>query len=182
MKIYTKGGDTGETSLFGGKRVPKDELRIEAYGTSDELNSFLGWLRTEIDDEKIIEDIIEIQDRIFTLGSHLAADPDKPKLKLPPLEEKDVEMLEKRIDQMDSELEPLQTFILPGGNQVTSLCHVCRTITRRCERRTVSLSKVADVNPLIIRYLNRLSDYLFVASRYLGMRSNANEIPWNPKM
>lgn len=83
---------------------------------------------------------------------------------------------------MDSELEPLQTFILPGGNQVTSLCHVCRTITRRCERRTVSLSKVADVNPLIIRYLNRLSDYLFVASRYLGMRSNANEIPWNPKM
>ena len=148
MKIYTKTGDIGETSLFGGRRVLKSELRIETYGTVDELNSWIGLLRdvqTEISTKDLLK---EIQDRLFTIGSSLAADPDNEKLKTPDLNESDVELLEKTIDKMDEQLEPLRNFILPGGHVYVSYCHLARTVCRRAERLTVALNHTSGIHPL----------------------------------
>jgi cob(I)alamin adenosyltransferase len=174
MKIYTKTGDAGTTALFGGKRVSKSDLRVDAYGTVDELNSYLGLLFEE-------DQIIQIQDRLFTLGAMLATEPGNAKVKVPHLTEEDVIVLEKGIDTMEASLEPMKHFILPGGNQTVSFCHIARTVCRRAERLTVALNSIEPIDPLIIKYLNRLSDYLFVLSRYLSKKTNAREIPWHPK-
>ena len=188
MKIYTKTGDIGETSLFGGRRVLKSELRIETYGTVDELNSWIGLLR-DVQTDNATKDLLkEIQDRLFTLGSTLAADPDNSKLKTPDLHESDVELLEKAIDKMDEVLAPLRNFVLPGGHVFVSYCHLARTICRRAERLSVALnhSHASDVssnaNELIaIKYLNRLSDYLFTLSRKMAKDLGAEEVNWLPR-
>lgn len=178
MKIYTKTGDVGETSLFGGRRVLKSELRIETYGTVDELNSWIGLLR-DVQTESAVKDLLkEIQDRLFTLGSSLAADPDNAKLKTPDLNESDVELLEKAIDKMDEQLEPLRNFVLPGGHIHVSYCHIARTVCRRAERLAVALHHSAEIHPLIIKYLNRLSDYLFTLSRKMGKDLGVEEVNW----
>lgn len=182
MKVYTKTGDKGETSLFGGKRVPKDHHRIECYGTVDEVLSWVGLIRDQEIDEKTKETLKEIQDRLFTLGAELAADPDKPKLKKPDLLESDVTFLENEMDRMDAELEPMTHFILPGGHTTVSYCHIARTVCRRSERLCIALNRVEKIESLIIQYLNRLSDYLFVLSRFLSKKLDANEIPWLPRM
>lgn len=186
MKVYTKGGDKGKTSLIGGTRVFKSHIRIEAYGTVDELNSWMGVLRDHINDPAVQELLIEIQDRLFTMGSLLAADPEKSKMKLPPLRDSDIVRLEKAIDAMDEELEPMRQFILPGGHPAVSWCHVARTVCRRAERHVIVLDNAKFGNePLpevIVQYLNRLSDYLFVLSRKLSKDLNATEIPWQPRM
>lgn len=180
MKIYTKKGDDGTTGLLGGARVPKHHLRIEAYGTVDELNSYLGILR---DIQPLHQEtIIEIQDRLFTLGSHLAVEPSHVgKMKLPEISEKDILNLENEMDKMDEVLPPMKNFILPGGNIAVSHCHVARTICRRAERCIAALNDHQKVDPLIMQYLNRLSDFLFVLSRKLTLELNAQEIPWQPK-
>jgi cob(I)alamin adenosyltransferase len=182
MKVYTKTGDKGETSLFGGKRVPKDHHRIECYGTVDEVLSWVGLIRDQEIDEKSKETLKEIQDRLFTLGAELAADPDKPKLKKPDLLESDVTFLENEMDRMDAVLEPMTHFILPGGHTTVSYCHLARTVCRRSERLCIALNRVEKIDSLIIQYLNRLSDYLFVLSRFLSKKLDANEIPWKPRM
>lgn len=182
MKIYTKTGDKGETSLFGGKRVPKNYDRIEAYGTVDELNSHIGLLR---DQEVYAEEahiLIEIQDRLFTLGATLAADPDKPKLKKPDLHEEDIELLEKEIDKMSEKLPELKQFVLPGGHQSISFTHIARTVCRRAERLTIAIGDDFLHETLVIKYLNRLSDYLFELSRYAAHKLKAKETPWTPRM
>jgi cob(I)alamin adenosyltransferase len=181
MKIYTKTGDVGETALFGGKRVLKSELRIDAYGTVDELNSWIGLLRDVNTDASLKELLKEIQDRLFTLGSSLAADPSNSKLKTPDLHEGDVEKLEKAIDAMDEELEPLRNFILPGGHVYVSYAHIARTVCRRAERLAVALHQASEVHPLAIKYLNRLSDYLFTLSRKMAKDLGAEEINWLPR-
>lgn len=178
MKIYTKTGDVGETSLFGGRRVSKSDLRIDTYGTTDELNSWIGLIRDINTNEKERELLKEIQDRIFTIGAELAADPDNQKLKTPDLHESDVEALEKAIDAMDAVLEPLRNFILPGGHVHVSYCHVARTVCRRAERLAVLLHKESEVHPLTIKYLNRLSDYLFTLARKMAKDLNAEEVNW----
>lgn len=189
MKIYTKTGDIGETSLFGGRRVLKSELRIDAYGTVDELNSWIGLLR-DVQSDSATKDILkEIQDRLFTLGSTLAADPDNLKLKTPDLHESDIELLEKAIDAMDEVLEPLRHFVLPGGHVYVSYCHLARTVCRRAERLSVALhhaenstdpSKNSDIL-IAIKYLNRLSDYLFTLSRKMAKDLGAEEVNWIPR-
>ncbi len=181
MKIYTKTGDIGETSLFGGRRVSKSDLRIETYGTTDELNSWIGLIRDVNTNEQERELLKEIQDRIFTIGAELAADPDNQKLKTPDLHEEDIEALEKAIDAMDAVLEPLRNFILPGGHVSVSYCHVARTICRRAERLAVHLHMESEVHPLIIKYLNRLSDYLFTLARKMAKDLNAEEVNWIPR-
>jgi cob(I)alamin adenosyltransferase len=182
MKIYTKTGDLGETSLFGGKRVKKFDLRIDAYGTSDELNSWIGLIRDQEINAEYKNSLIEIQDRIFTLGAQLAADPEKPKLKLPKIEEKDILFLEQSIDKMDESLPQMTHFTLPGGHTIVSYCHITRCVCRRCERLVIELGEQAEVNPLIIQYLNRLSDYLFVLGRKIAQDLKAEEQYWYPKM
>jgi cob(I)alamin adenosyltransferase len=181
VKIYTKTGDVGETALFGGKRVPKNELRIEAYGTVDELNSWIGLLRDVNTADDVKNLLKEIQDRLFTLGSTLAADPSNPKLKTPDLHESDVELLEHAIDRMDETLEPLRNFVLPGGHVYVSYCHIARTVCRRAERLCVALHQVSEIHPLIIKYLNRLSDYLFTLSRKMAKDLGAEEVNWLPR-
>lgn len=182
MKVYTKTGDGGETSLFGGKRVPKDHLRIECYGTTDELLSWIGLIRDQEMDENSQNTLKEIQDRLFTIGAELAADPDKPKLKKPDLLESDVDFLEKEMDKMDEPLSPMTHFVLPGGHTTVSYCHIARTVCRRAERLCIALNREEKIAPLIIQYLNRLSDYLFILSRFLSEKLGANEIPWKPRM
>ncbi len=182
MKVYTKTGDKGNTALFGGKRVPKNHHRIEAYGTVDELNSWIGLIRDQDIDEQAKQTLVEIQDRLFTLGAELAADPDKPKLKKPDLFESDIEFLEKEMDRMDESLEPMKHFVLPGGHTTVSYCHVGRCVCRRAERLVVAMSTIESVDDLIIQYLNRLSDYLFVLSRKLSADLDAKEIPWKPRL
>jgi len=174
MKIYTKTGDAGTTALFGGKRVSKADLRVDVYGTVDELNSYLGLLFEE-------DQIIQIQDRLFTIGAMLATEPGNSKVKVPRLAEDDINVLEEGIDKMEANLEPMRHFILPGGHQTVSFCHIARTVCRRAERLAVALNSVEPIDPLIIKYLNRLSDYLFVLSRYLSKKLNATETPWHPK-
>jgi cob(I)alamin adenosyltransferase len=176
-KIYTKTGDAGETSLFGGKRLPKHHLRIETYGTVDELNAFLGLLRDGLSREEGREWLQIIQNRLFTVGANLASDPEKP-LATPDLFESDIELLEKAIDQMESELPPLKNFILPGGHPLVSQAHVARTVCRRAERLASALGSEESVDPLILRYLNRLSDFLFVFSRKIGQDLGVAEVIW----
>lgn len=182
MKIYTKTGDKGTTALIGGARVPKDDLRIQAYGTVDELNSYIGLLRDQNpSDELEFKVLIEIQDRLFTLGAHLATFDERGKRKVPPIFEKDIELLESSIDRISDELEPIRTFVLPGGHQAVSFCHIARCICRRAERHTVTLAREEDVDELVLKYLNRLSDYLFALSRKWTKVFNAVETPWIPR-
>jgi len=181
MKIYTKKGDNGTTSLIGGKRVPKHHLRIESYGTVDELNSYIGLIRDQNIAKEDIEVLLEIQDRLFTIGSNLAAEPGKSKMVLPELFEKDITFLEDEIDRMDDNLEEMRSFVLPGGNTVVSYSHIARCVCRRAERISVHLSEESEVDEKIITYLNRLSDYLFTLSRKLTKDLDANEIAWVPK-
>ncbi|MES2799993.1 MAG: cob(I)yrinic acid a,c-diamide adenosyltransferase [Bacteroidota bacterium] len=182
MKVYTKKGDEGKTGLIGGTRILKSSLRIEAYGTVDELNSYLGLLRDLQVEENAKTQLLDIQDRLFTLGSHLAADPEKSTMKLPEIHESDVENLEKWIDAMEEQLEPMKSFVLPGGHSTVSFCHIARCVCRRAERITVDLAQQTTIDPIIVKYLNRLSDYLFILSRYLTKQLSAKESPWVPKM
>jgi cob(I)alamin adenosyltransferase len=182
FKIYTKTGDKGETSLWGGARVPKHHIRIESYGTVDELNSYLGVVRDHIKDEVLRTQLKIIQDRLFTLGSILATDPEKTdKLNTPDLHESDVEQLEKWIDLMEADLPELKNFILPGGHPAVSFCHVARTVSRRAERLAVALNELEPILALVLHYLNRLSDYLFVLARKIGQITGAEEVVWNPR-
>ncbi len=183
-RIYTKVGDTGSTSLIGGTKVPKSHLRIEAYGTVDELNSVIGLCLDLLTDENSRTTLREVQDRLFTIGSSLACDPVKePKMRLPDLKETDVELLEKEMDQMNEELPEMKNFILPGGHPTVSHLHIARCVARRAERCCVRLElESLEVEPVILKYLNRLSDYLFVLSRFISMKLNAPEIPWKPRI
>lgn len=181
IKIYTKTGDDGTTSLIGGTKVSKAHIRIDAYGTTDELNSYIGLCRDLITDEESKKTLLEIQDRLFTIGSSLACDPEKePKLKLPDLKDNDIEFLEKEIDRMNEVLPPMTNFILPGGNTTISHLHIARCVCRRAERCCVRLEGGAE--PIVIKYLNRLSDYLFVLGRYTGKLLAATETPWKPRV
>lgn len=182
MKIYTKTGDKGQTSLIGGTRVPKHHLRIESYGTVDELNSYVGLIRDQKIDENSFNALIEIQDRLFTIGASLASDPEKSKMKIPDLNEEDVTFLEKEIDAMNEVLPELRSFILPGGHTTVSFCHLARCICRRAERLIVHLSEDSFVSELVVKYLNRLSDYLFVLARKFSHDLDAKEIAWKPRM
>lgn len=182
LKIYTKTGDKGQTSLLGGTRVPKHHIRIEAYGTIDEFNSWIGLLRDSVTDEHVKAVLIDTQDRLFTIGSSLASDPEKSKVKIPHLSESDITMLEEEIDMMDDVLPEMKSFVLPGGHETVSRCHIARCVCRRAERRVNHLAEVEKVDEIIIRYLNRLSDYLFMLSRKLTQDLKATETPWKPKM
>ena len=184
IKIYTKTGDKGTTSLIGGTKVPKSDLRIEAYGTIDELNSWIGLVSDQFNKKKTIKVLKEIQDRLFTIGSSLACDPEKEtKLKIPDLKEEDVILLEKEIDKMNEKLSEMRSFILPGGHVAVSTTHVARCVCRRAERLCVSLQQNNSfIEPLVIQYLNRLSDYLFVLARFIGDQLKVKEIPWKPRI
>lgn len=177
MKIYTKSGDKGQTSLFGGKRLDKDHLRIEAYGTVDELNAFTGVLHDQCPYPEIRETLLNIQSLLFNLGSVLATDPDQD-FSLPGIKPIHVEDLEKKMDAMDAELPRLQNFILPSGHAMVSAAHVCRTVCRRAERRLVTLSHESTLDEVNLIYLNRLSDYFFVLARFLGHKAGVTEIIW----
>ncbi|TXC75589.1 cob(I)yrinic acid a,c-diamide adenosyltransferase [Luteibaculum oceani] len=181
MKVYTKKGDTGETALLGGRRVSKSHLRIEAYGTLDELNAFVGLLRDHIELPNTVKELLDIQDRIFTIGSHLAMEKEDSKMKLPDISETDITNLENWIDKMEEELEPMRNFVLPGGHPTLSYCHVCRTICRRVERAAVTLAHEESINKLILSYINRLSDYFFMLGRFMAKKLNVEETPWQPK-
>jgi cob(I)alamin adenosyltransferase len=183
-RIYTKTGDKGSTSLIGGTKVPKSHLRIEAYGTVDELNSFIGLLGDHLPSSISLILIREIQDRLFTIGASLACDPEKePKFAIPDLKEADIQGLEKAIDTMDAALPPMKSFILPGGHPAISTAHVCRCVCRRAERCVVRLQdEGATVEPLVLQYLNRLSDYLFQLARFIGHTLSIPEIPWKPRV
>jgi len=182
MKIYTKTGDKGQTSLVGGTRVPKTELRIEAYGTIDELNSYVGLVRDQAVNSDRKDILKEIQDRLFTIGSILASENEETKKRIPDLHESDVELLEKEMDRMDESLEPLRFFILPGGHQSVSFGHLARTVCRRAERVVLRLAEKSEVSDLVVRYLNRLSDYLFVLCRMMIKELNVEEISWKPRV
>jgi len=183
LKIYTKTGDKGTTSLIGGTKVLKSDLRIEAYGTVDELNSHVGLCRDLMNDESSKNTLKEIQDRLFTIGSSLACDPEKEtKMKIPDLKEEDIRFLEKEIDRMDKELPEMKHFILPGGHITVSHIHIARCVCRRAERCCVRLDEKEQENSMIIKYLNRLSDYLFVLARYAGHLLKSEEIPWKPRL
>ena len=182
MKIYTKTGDAGTTSLFGGKRVSKADLRIDTYGTVDELNSYLGLLRDQEVNQKRKDILVEIQDRLFTIGSILATEPGNTKVKIPALAESDIIYLEAAMDKMDEALPPMRFFVLPGGHPSVSFGHVARTVCRRAERLIIVLHEQEAVEPLVIKYLNRLSDYLFVLCRMMAHELKIEETPWKPKM
>ncbi|MBT0608660.1 cob(I)yrinic acid a,c-diamide adenosyltransferase [Aequorivita echinoideorum] len=188
MKIYTKTGDAGTTALFGGTRVPKHSIRIESYGTVDELNSYLGLIRSQQIDARSKEILVHIQDRLFTLGAILATDPAKAVLKngkerlnIPKITEDDITLLETEMDKMNDALPEMTHFILPGGNTVVSYCHVARCICRRSERWTSRLNEEQPVESTVLKYLNRLSDYLFVLARKLSKDQQAEEIQWIPQ-
>lgn len=183
-KIYTKTGDKGTTSLIGGTKVPKSHLRIEAYGTVDELNSYVGLCKDLLTDENSQAILQEIQDRLFTIGSSLACDPVKePKMRIPDLKEEDVLLLEKEMDKMNDVIPAMKSFILPGGHPTISHLHIARCVCRRAERCCVRLElESLEVDQVILKYLNRLSDYLFVLSRYAGHRLQVSEIPWKPRV
>ncbi len=182
FKIYTKTGDKGETSLIGGVRVPKYHIRIESYGTVDELNSYIGLIKEQLTDETLTKILYEIQDRLFTIGSVLASDPEKSKMKIPDLIETDITLLEHEIDKMNEALPELKSFILPGGNSTAAFCHIARCVCRRAERLTVELASDSEVPQIVIVYLNRLSDYLFVLSRKIVFDAGAEEISWRPRI
>jgi len=184
MKIYTKTGDAGKTSLLGGKKVSKGDLRIESYGTVDELNVHVGLVSDYQQDEEIKKILKEIQDRLFTIGSELACDPDKNiKMPVPDLHESDIELLEKEIDRMNDELPVMRNFILPGGSPAVSFTHLARCVCRRAERNCIRLNdREGNVAPLIIKYLNRLSDYFFMLARYTGHQQQIPEIIWKARL
>lgn len=182
MKIYTKTGDEGSTALFGGKRVSKADPRIDSYGTVDELNSWIGLVRDQEINSNRKTILLEIQDRLFTIGSTLATDPSNKKVKIPELADEDVVLLEKEIDSMEAELEPMRSFVLPGGHPSISFVHIARTVCRRAERLVIALHKNEPVDPIALKYLNRLSDYLFVLSRKMALEMGAEESPWKPRM
>lgn len=181
MKVYTKKGDSGTTGLLGGTRVKKHHIKIESYGTVDELNAYIGLLRDGINLPHYTEILVEIQDRLFVVGSHLANDAEKSTFKLPELHAKDVDYLEGLIDGMEESLPEMKNFVLPGGHVVVSYCHIARTVCRRAERNTTALAELEPVDPLILTYLNRLSDYLFVLGRKLTQELKAVETPWIPR-
>lgn len=184
FKIYTKTGDKGSTALIGGVRVPKNHIRIESYGTVDELNSQLGVVGDLSESQEIKDWLREIQDRLFTLGSVLATAPDKDiKMKLPDLHDSDVVWLELRMDKMDEVLPQMRSFILPGGHLAASQCHVARCVCRRAERLCVGMMEVGEEVPdLVVRYLNRLSDFLFVMARYIAHSAGVEDMPWRARM
>ena len=188
MKIYTKTGDAGTTALFGGTRVPKHNIRIESYGTVDELNSYLGLIRTQEIDLHSKKILAHIQDRLFTLGAILATDPAKATLKngkerqkKKKIDAEDITLLETEMDKMNDVLPAMTHFILPGGNTTVSYCHIARTVCRRAERRTTLLNENEPIDEQVLIYLNRLSDYLFVLARKLSKDTNAEETQWIPK-
>lgn len=182
FKIYTKTGDKGETSLIGGTRLPKHHIRIDAYGNIDELNSYIGLLRDQQIQEEDKLCLLLIQDRLFTIGSLLAVGKEDTKMKLPKLVEEDITRLEVEIDKIDEALPEMKHFILPGGHSTISFCHIARCVCRRAERSVIKLSKNEQVEEIIYRYLNRLSDYLFILSRKLTKDLGAQETPWIPKL
>lgn len=184
FKVYTKTGDKGTTALIGGTRVGKDSIRIEAYGTVDELNSHIGIILSMTEDEAVTAQLREIQDRLFTVGSSLATDPNKDvKMRTPDLHESDVLYLEESIDKMEEQLPPLKHFVLPGGHVAASHAHVARCVCRRVERICVQMIHTEEyVAEVVLRYLNRLSDYLFVLSRYILIQAGGIEIEWKPRL
>ncbi|MDX1766978.1 MAG: cob(I)yrinic acid a,c-diamide adenosyltransferase [Arenibacter troitsensis] len=188
MKIYTKTGDDGTTGLFGGTRVPKHHIRIESYGTMDELNSWVGLIRDQPIGESSKKILIKIQEKLFTIGALLAIDPEKEKLKngkdrlnIPKIDTDDIDLLEKEIDLMEQQLPPMTHFILPGGHTTVSYCHIGRTICRRAERLVSQLNDFEPVDPILLTYINRLSDFLFVLARKLSYDVEAEEIKWIPE-
>ncbi|MEQ8220137.1 MAG: cob(I)yrinic acid a,c-diamide adenosyltransferase [Arenibacter sp.] len=188
MKIYTKTGDDGTTGLFGGTRVPKHHIRIESYGTLDELNSWIGLIRDQPMEDSTKQVLIKIQEKLFTVGALLAIDPEKEKLKngkdrlnIPKIGTGDLNFLEKEIDLMEQHLPPMTHFILPGGHTTVSYCHITRTICRRAERLASQLNDYEPVDPILLSYINRLSDFLFVLARKLSYDVQAEEIRWIPE-
>lgn len=181
MKVYTKKGDGGQTSLIGGVRVPKHHIRIESYGTVDELNSYIGILRSFVADDMNSGLLSEIQDRLFTIGSLLASAPGS-KMIVPDVHEEDTLLLENAMDKMNEELPELKTFVLPAGSIEVAHCHVARCICRRAERMIVHLDEMEGVEPVIRQYINRLSDYLFVLGRYTAMLQGVQELGWRPRL
>lgn len=181
--VYTKTGDRGKTSLIGGTRVSKNDARLEAYGTMDELNSFIGMIRSYKIDKESEDQLIDIQKRLFEIGAYLATDINvadlRDKLKY---DEKAIEAMEKAMDKMEADLPPMKYFLLPGGNPVVSYCHISRTVCRRAERRILTMVQDTEINSWVLRYVNRLSDYLFVLSRHLSKHLGTNEIPWVPEL
>lgn len=182
MKIYTKTGDKGTTSLIGGTRLSKAHVRIDAYGTVDELNSYIGMLRDQPVNENRRELLKEIQDRLFTIGSHLASESDQTKRILPDLLEDDVKVLESAMDVIDLQVPPLRAFVLPGGHPSVSFGHIARTVCRRAERAVIHLQQGEEVEEIVIRYLNRLSDYLFMLCRAMTYELNIEEVTWKPRI
>ncbi|WP_338733301.1 cob(I)yrinic acid a,c-diamide adenosyltransferase [Mangrovimonas cancribranchiae] len=188
MKVYTKTGDKGTTALFGGTRVPKHHIRIESYGTVDELNSYIGLIRDQDIAPRYKELLTQIQDRLFTLGAILATDPEKATLKngkerlnIPKISEADITLLETEMDTMNDALPPMTHFVLPGGHQTVSFCHIARCVCRRAERLATALHELEPIDTHVLMYLNRLSDYLFVLARKLTHDLNAEEIKWIPE-
>lgn len=188
MKIYTKTGDKGQTSLYGGTRVSKAHLRIESYGTLDELNSYIGLLKDQSISENLKDILLDIQDKLFVAGAILATPPEKellkngtPRLNIQRIEEKDIELLENHIDELEKDLPQMTHFILPCGHPTVSFCHIARCVCRRAERLVVHLNENESIDPVIITYLNRLSDLLFVMARKLSNQLQVDEIKWIPK-
>lgn len=188
MKIYTKTGDKGTTSLFGGTRVPKHHIRIESYGTVDELNSHIGLVKDQEIEAETKEILNRIQDRLFTIGSTLATEPEKatlksgkPRLNIPGISEEDILLLENEMDKMNDDLPEMTHFVLPGGHQAVSFCHIARCVCRRAERVATALYEISPFSELVLKYLNRLSDYLFVLARKLSKDLNAREVKWIPE-
>jgi len=188
MKVYTKTGDKGTTALFGGDRVPKHHIRIESYGTVDELNSYIGLVRDQEIDAHYKQILVRVQDRLFTVGAILATPPEKeilkngkPRLNIPKISESDIELLESEIDSMEETLPPMTHFVLPGGHTTVSYCHIARCVCRRAERLAVRLDESEAIDPAVIKYLNRLSDYLFVLARKLSSDLLADEVKWIPE-
>ncbi len=182
MKIYTKTGDEGKTSLIGGKRVDKYDIRIESYGTIDELIAYVGLIRDQIHFKDDKDLLLAIQDRLMTCASIMATDCEDCKLRIPELYKKDIEQLEEEIDKIEKVVQPLQSFILPGGHPIISTCHIARCVCRRAERNCIKSSREYSVNEYVIKYLNRLSDFLFMFARKLVIELNVEEINWNPKL
>ncbi|HLK98116.1 MAG TPA: cob(I)yrinic acid a,c-diamide adenosyltransferase [Hymenobacter sp.] len=182
MKIYTKTGDKGQTGLIGGRRVSKADLRIDAYGTVDELNSWIGLVSDQAVNSGRRSVLKEIQDRLFTVGADLASDPNKaPRQMMPAIIPADVTLLETSMDAMDAELPELRAFVLPGGHEAVSFCHLARTVCRRAERLVITLNEKSPLDPLLIQYLNRLSDYLFMLSRKMAQELGSEEVQWKPR-
>ena len=180
MKIYTRAGDRGTSTLLGGNIVPKDHPRLEAYGTLDELNAWIGLIRDQLTEDAMRETLMRIQDRLMVGSAVLASEKKEAPVALPELLEADVIFLEEEIDRMDQELQPLQSFILPGGHTTVSYCHLARTTCRRAERHSIQFMKNSDQTGLLVKYLNRLSDYLFTLARKMASDLKIEEIPWQP--